>query len=57
MGDLPPCPMCGGVLRLEMRLIVVPGVFAGVTPKLAARDWPHLVCDCGFIEAGKVADE
>jgi len=41
-------------LRFEMRLMVVPGVFAGTTPKFAACDWPHLVCDCGFSEAGKL---
>jgi hypothetical protein len=53
--DLPPCPACGGVLRLEMKLEAKLVSLAGAQMKLGAREWPYLVCDrCPFEEAGKV---
>jgi hypothetical protein len=55
VGQLPPCPKCGGVLRLEWRLVATgPAMVAGVMQKLAATETPHLICDwCGFVESGK----
>jgi hypothetical protein len=50
---LPPCPNCGGTLRLELRLQATNGLIGGSQPKVAVRQWPYLVCDCGFAEAGK----
>jgi ribosomal protein S27E len=53
---LPPCPECGGVLRLEMKLEAKLVSLAGAQMKLGAREWPYLVCDrCPFEEAGKIS--
>lgn len=51
---LPPCPQCGGVLRLEFKFKVKVVSLAGTQMKLGATPWPFLVCDCGFTEEGKV---
>ena len=54
MTAIPPCPNCGGSLRIEWRLVVTgPAMVAGVQVKMAATETPHLVCACGFSEAGK----
>jgi hypothetical protein len=52
--ELPPCPSCGGVLRLEFRFKVKVVSLAGAQMKLGATEWPYLVCDCGFTEEGKI---
>lgn len=52
--QLPPCPQCGGVLRLEMKFKVKVVALAGAQMKLGAQEWPYLVCDCGFTEEGKI---
>jgi hypothetical protein len=52
--ELPPCPTCGGELRLEMRYEVKIVSLSGTQMKLGAQKWPYLVCDCGFTEAGKI---
>ena len=52
--ELPPCPQCGGELRLEFRFQVKIVGIAGTQIKLGAKKWPYLVCDCGFVEEGKV---
>lgn len=54
---LPPCPSCGGVLRLEFRFKTKIVALAGTQMKLGATQWPYLVCDdesCDFIEEGKM---
>lgn len=53
--DLPPCPKCGGKLRIEWRWRSTGyAMVAGMTTKYAATDTPHLVCvACGFVQAGK----
>lgn len=51
---LPPCPTCGGKLRLEFRFKVKVVSLAGASMKLGATEWPYLVCDCGFTEEGRV---
>lgn len=44
-----PCPACGKLaLRLEYRLRVKPfGTYslAGTQPKVAASEWPYVVCE------------
>lgn len=60
---LPPCPECGGQLRLEMKLKAKLVSLAGAQMKLGAQEWPYLVCigyhrgtsgGCGFEEEGKI---
>ena len=54
---LPPCPDCGGELRLVWRVIVNVVSLSGMQMKLGAKEWPHLTCEaCGFLEAGKLAE-
>jgi hypothetical protein len=53
--ELPPCPSCGGVLRLEMKLRAKMVSLSGHQMKLGASEWPWLVCDsCDFEEEGKL---
>lgn len=52
------CPACGAdALRIEYRLRAKPlGTYslAGAQPKVAAENWPWLVCDsCGIEAEGK----
>jgi hypothetical protein len=55
------CPGCHGVgtLALEYLLVAKPfGTYslAGAQPKVAAYEWPYLVCaaeGCGFAKAAK----
>jgi hypothetical protein len=55
------CPDCNavGTLALEYLLVAKPfGTYslAGAQPKVAAYEWPHLVCKaegCGFAKAAK----
>ena len=49
------CPTCGGALRLEWRLVSTGGGLSGSQLKVAVRDTPFLVCDCGFTEQGREA--
>lgn len=52
-----PCPSCGekGGLTIVWRLKAVDPLasLAGMQMKVSARDWPYLVCPCGYVEAAK----
>lgn len=51
---LPACPACGGTLRVEMRMEVVPpGTYslAGQQRKVATREHPWVVCEGCGVEA------
>lgn len=56
-----PCPNCGEKkLRVEYRLEAKPiGTFsvAGSQPKVAARQWPWVVCDGCGVEARAKEDD
>jgi hypothetical protein len=53
--ELPPCPDCGGALRLEFKYKAKLVSLAGAQMKVGATaNWPFLVCACGFEEAGKI---
>lgn len=58
--ELPPCPSCGGELRLEARWRakdVDAFSVAGSTVKFPVVQTYWLVCDCGFEEEGKPTGE